>query len=410
VRRARGFSLVELLVAAAIVSMVLSLVFATFLSQQRSFTALDVVRISQEVSRDALFEIEGSLRKAGYGVDPTHALDFWYRCATQPCRDSATGPDTLVFVARNANYAWDGTTYSGNAWNITAVDDTSKQITFTSHGGETFYKGQVVLAQCSNLSGWNMGTVASTVAVATGTVSATRILLDTSGAAGDPYRQKGLSASCLATGGLFKIDRYGYSIASYPASDDTCRTPPCTEPFLVLDNGLDRTGDGIGATSNLIPIARGVEDMQVAYAYGSDPTNTWPAPDTTPTKNWVFGDYLSAACNLTTGAAGSGTQEEPSRDTAAYPPPGWPPAQGSTTTAANYNRAPANVRGIRISLTIRSRRPDSSKPAGFMGDPRLDAENRPCLVNDASLGGYRRFVVRSAVTLHNMGTSSPFVF
>jgi len=103
-KRRRGFTLLEVLVGLAISLIVIGMVTAIFLGQQRTFQSLDVNRVASEAARDAFLEIEPALRRAGFG-HPRHAFDFTnYACPARPCRDSATAPDTIVFYARNPTY------------------------------------------------------------------------------------------------------------------------------------------------------------------------------------------------------------------------------------------------------------------------------------------------------------------
>ena len=135
-RPQRGVTLIELLVGASVAIVVIGVVMATFLSQQRGMQALDLAREASNAGRDAMLSLQGTIGRAGYGVNPQFAFDFRnYSCPTwtaaAPCRDSISGPDELVFVERDPNYFWAGTPTtpiqgcdtsapcSGRAWQVT---------------------------------------------------------------------------------------------------------------------------------------------------------------------------------------------------------------------------------------------------------------------------------------------------
>ena len=96
-RAQRGFTLLELMVGATISIVVIGAVTAAFLAQNRAFVSLDLNRVAADASRDSFLEMEPSLRRAGFGLDPRYAFDFaYYACPAANCRDSITGPDCRV--------------------------------------------------------------------------------------------------------------------------------------------------------------------------------------------------------------------------------------------------------------------------------------------------------------------------
>src|SRR5574340_161405 len=130
----RGVTLIELLIALAVSSIVLVGVVAAGFAQQQAYRGGQKVREAQGGARAALLSIAKNLTPAGYGLPPPLGFDFaWYQptgaglcppeMGTCP-RDSATNDDELVFYARNPNY-WlspNGTAPPvGRAWVIQAV-------------------------------------------------------------------------------------------------------------------------------------------------------------------------------------------------------------------------------------------------------------------------------------------------
>jgi hypothetical protein len=71
------------------------------IGQYGAIQGYDQTRMANGSARDATQFLDYSLRLAGFGIDPRWGIDFSYRCAGQPCRDSTTGPDELVVVSRD---------------------------------------------------------------------------------------------------------------------------------------------------------------------------------------------------------------------------------------------------------------------------------------------------------------------
>ena len=411
---ARGFTIIEVLVGAAVALLVIGIVMGTFLTQQRSLQAMDLSREASNGARDAMFSLQQSIGRAGYGVDPTVAFDFqYYNCAAVPCRDSITAPDEMVFVERDPNYYWAGSPTSivqgcttdtsapcsGHAWPITEFTD-STHIKINATAGDTFLLGQVVLMTCPKGSQPTMGTVGATAkASSTGSLAITLV----TPVAGNPYKTNVVSGAATCFGAvygvsgaaagvsLFLVNRYRYFLTTVSG-----------DPWLMLDRGLDYNQNGTtpenGADpADYIPIARGAEDMQIAYLL-RPPPSPWTgsgaaptAPDLpTGTGDWIFGNV-------------AGTAEEPNpADTA--------PTQSTLDNdPLRYNRNPANIRGVRVRLSIRSLQRDQTVP-NFAGDSYpASIENR----NDftaITLGGFRRYQNSISVATPNMNSKDPFIF
>ena len=74
--RARGVTLVELLVAVAISGIVLAALFGVVQSQQTAYFQGHLQRAAQSSARQALSSVESRLSVAGYGLDGPLAFDF----------------------------------------------------------------------------------------------------------------------------------------------------------------------------------------------------------------------------------------------------------------------------------------------------------------------------------------------
>ena len=427
-RAPRGFTLLELMVGATISLLVIGAVTGAFLAQNRAFISLDVNRIAADAARDGFLDMEPSIRRAGFGLDPRYAFDFaYYACPGANCRDSTTGPDNLVFYARNPNYTYtvngatapDGTVcasgngcVTGNAYNVT-ITSAGGVYTVTVNlrtGAVTpLRQGQVLQFICPGAAAVTMATLATTPAPpqsGTPTLS----LVPTPGAApasNDPTKANGFGANgCFIQPGVIMVlvDRYHYLIQAYAGV-----------PWLVLDTGTDIDGSAVIDAADYIPIAPGVEDIQFAYtlninaptiAGGGAPPSPAPGkgPDA-PTAggvnagNWVVGDYFTG-----TGATATGTQEQPDATLANMP-------QYSTGLAdpLRFNVTAANIRGVRMTVNLRSLQTDQAQPASWTGD----VENRVENLNGANLqtgGRFRRFSYSATVACRDMESRSAFIF
>lgn len=403
-RSRRGFTLIELMVSMGVVVFCISLVLGLFVSQQKAFASLDLVRVATEAGRDASLDFETSLRRAGWGIDPRYAFDFKnYACATTPCRDSATAPDSIVFYSRNPNYHWDpnganGCTnakgcFTGKGWLVTAAGGGS--ITLSTRVNDVIEQGQIILLTLDNgappappgtpTPAGSAPVMATVAARMSATTTSTSVTLTTH-VANDPYQNtNGVTGSYpVTTGGTsppvyaFLVDRYAYSIATYGGS-----------PYLMLDTGLTKQVNG-SPVAEVVPVAKNVEDLQIAYVLNT-PIAGGTGPDNN--ANWIVGDT-------------SGVQEEPN-PAAQAPNPDYIGA--AVNDPSRFTLHPANVRMVRFEMVVRSYRPDPSPDASWAGDPFPAQENRGA-ASAPALGRYRRVVVSGSVATRNLESRNPFVF
>ncbi len=426
-RAPRGFTLLELMVGATVSLLVIGAVTAAFLSQNRAFVALDLNRIAADAARDAFLEMEPSIRRAGFGLDPRYAFDFaYYACPAANCRDSVTGPDNIAFYARNPVYTYtvNGATapngivctnangcVSGNAYNVT-ITNAGGVYTVTPNLGTGAFRplllGQVVQFICPGAAATTMATLSATP-VQSGAPNLS--LVPTPAAAppsNDPTLANGFAANgCFVQPGVIMVlvDRFHYLIQQYNGV-----------PWLVLDTGTDLDGSGTVDANDYMPIAQGVEDVQFAYimninapsvASGSAPPSSppgngpdAPSPAAGPNAgNWVFGDYFTG-----TGATATGTQEQPSATLASMPQYATP-----LNDPSRFINSAANVRGVRITVNLRSLQTDQTQVPTWTGDTEKRVEN----LNGSALqtgGRLRRFSFSTTVACRDMESRSAFIF
>jgi type IV pilus assembly protein PilW len=388
-----GFTVLEVMVASAISLVAVITAANALVGQYGALQSHDLKRMANGSAREATQFLESTLRLAGFGIDPRWGLDFSYHCAQQPCRDSATGPDELVVVSRDPNYRYleqgqggctdAGGCFGGDSWPIAAATTNPPSLTVTLGPGTVFEAGRVVLALCAGAQFPVMLTLSAGVAVARSS-PATNVVLQQFSA--DPslgaYNTPGGLQPCHSQPGaaLFLVDRWRFFVQTLNGT-----------PWLMLDTGRDLNGDGVlppADQDDLIPVAKNVVDMQVAYALDSCPGYAG-GPDSD--GDWMVGNT-------------KGTQEEPLLVTnpaaPTYDTPSGVPARCTTLS-------PANVRGIRVSLRLRSDRPDHSQRPGWTGDVLNNAENRTGTLN---VPAYRLFPAEVSVTLRNMASTAGFLF
>jgi type IV pilus assembly protein PilW len=386
----RGFSLVEMMVASGISIIVIGAAMLGFTAQNQSLQAMEMARAANNAARDALVQMEQALRRGGWGVDPRFAFDFQTDCmaAAPGCRDQTTGPDQLVFLARNPLYQWQelgsggcatpgGCYLSGYAAPVNSLAGTTLNVTFPATPASfNLHEGQLFLATCLNGQSATLLTLDAAQTVTGG--AATN--LTPNAAASVPYNDTASLAACHGQAGaaVFLVDRSRFRVHTFAGG---------TNPWLVLDPMMDANDDGAYDEGDYVPIAKNVEDMQVAYM--QKPSTVAPGSATDSDADWIIGN---------TGA----TAEEP--DPALSAPNYSDPA----TDADRFNMHPANIRAVRITLVVRSDRTDSSQSSAWTGDSIPGSENRSG--TPVAGGRFRRYVSTTEVTLRNMASSSPFVF
>ncbi|HET9551915.1 MAG TPA: prepilin-type N-terminal cleavage/methylation domain-containing protein [Anaeromyxobacteraceae bacterium] len=419
-RTARGFTLLELLVAMAISAIVLTSVVLVGNSQVRAYAQGARQRVAQAQGRGALLYLEEQVARAGFGVEPAFAFDF-NRYLGGPCpaemapctaRDSVGNSDELVFYARNPSY-WvpgDGNAAdpSGNAWPITATSATS--VTVRARKGDVFRMGQVVLEVCRGATFYAYATVAKNLQVA----AAGSVDVELQPAvATDPFNRPDLAvppatgASCFSGGlaRLFLIDRFRFHVRPETVDGNVI-------PYLVLDQGVDRNLDGAVNADDELLVAEGVESLQVGYvmANSSLPTPVLGSANAIKPAVAPDGDIRYAPAT----AGSSTTPDEltltafpgaaPAFGESVYAPSSWVGLTvGPPPSPQRLTDHQANIVGVRIALVTRSAATDLQSPGDTFRP--LNQTSDPAWVTARQIDGrdgYQRALFTSTVLLPDM--------
>lgn len=275
-QRQAGFTLLEVIIAAAISMIIVLAVSYIVVSQQKSFGANESLRSMDENLRVASQTLEQAIRGAGVGMDPNLAVDFqYYNCdtapaaaktanctATNPVREGgASAPDELVVYGRDMNYALDiyHSVMKGHVWKVSFSGSDPSTINLTGPAAYNMEAGQILLIVCAGASTTyayeTVSANASLTANAAGAVSLTTT--DTT----NPFKQRTALGSydCFSSNSYaYLINRKHFYVGTYSG-----------HPYLMMDTGLANTGT--------VPIASDIEDFQVSYQFAQ-----WPGPEAAP--------------------------------------------------------------------------------------------------------------------------------
>jgi type IV pilus assembly protein PilW len=424
----RGFTLVELVIAMAVTVIVLAAAMTVVRAQQKAYHDGEKLRGAQGSGRRALVAIEEALPRAGYGVDASLALDLapWYTgfCPDEmqesgACpRDSTSNSDELVFYARDPRY-WvdpaDNTVApAGHAWRVTSVDDSMLHLVVKP--GDVFRAGQIFQLVCPDAK-FTYVTAAETRPP--GTADIPLVEKDTNDPSSPFRRQDVATASGACFGGgtarAFLIDRYRFHVRPFPVGGAAGATE--YDPFLMLDQGVDRNLDGVVDQADEQVIAEGIELLQVSYVFNS--------ASGIPTA----GETASTAITFKAAAPSAATAAADTITTTLFP--GGAPQPGQSVYAASsfdgYTFGPppdpvrltndqANIQAVHVAVLARSATPDRQGAVGMNpGFTLLNLNALPAWITGyaAARGGadgYQRVVLDATVNLPNMANRAMTYF
>ena len=399
--RSRGFSLVELMIALVVSTVVIAGALSLLTSQQRTFQRSAADRAVQETARMALEELTSNLRLAGYGIDPAFAFDFGpiaavpqdrlpagqvasvagYACATPvACRDSPAGPpDEIVFHYRDPAF-----------FRALAAAPTTTGLSIDGPLPAGLRQGQILQVMCfSGRMLWAYVTVGADVPATTSTATVSVPLAASSGNTFG-LQNAVLADSCFqtvappgsppatvaASAKVYKVERFRYFVQTYdPAGNVVPWGTAGARPYLMLDQGL-RDASGAPILQMVTP---DVEDLQLSYIFPRAPAGQQTAGDAVGTP-----------------LANSAT----SIDLGATPPPYADPAGAVTRTT----HSPANILAVRVEVVVRN--PDPDIRLSSDQDRTLPAAaNRDTLLGPA---GYRRASFETTEATPNLDVRAPY--
>ena len=235
----RGFTLIELMIAMALLAIITSQLFLVFASQKKAYVTNERILDVQEDARLVVELLAGETRMAGYMV-PHHAgiasIDGTLTSTSTPDTLCVSDPSVLDNnVVQNADDRFDG----AQVQNLTTTRITltaAADLDIDGIGGNDFQVGQGVILGDNENSHCARITAVNTVAL---TIDFTPSL----GANSNP------AAAAFSVGGL------GSTVAV---------------PAVIYEIGTSATGGGIGLTRNSMLISDEVEDLQVEYGFDAN--------------------------------------------------------------------------------------------------------------------------------------------
>jgi type IV pilus assembly protein PilW len=385
-RRARGFTLIELMVGAVISIITLGAIAASFAAVQGTYQAEVRIKSSVEGARSALGYLEHMVTLAGYGIDPRYAISTTTPTGGLKNNETlvafAAGPpvipqvatDDLLFRYRDLTFMLRG---RANATTVT-LDPT-----YNTQVGVPLRAGQLLQLSCPGASQYVGIRVASNVAATSNTIPLG------SGATNFAYFSKDatpLTPSACLTNNTDLL--YVTLVHEERVRIKMLGTAPNRRPYLVV---FHNANDDVGTGTNYDPIAADVESFQVTYMMNRPPVG-FPAPvPTAPdpgNTNWIFGDFPADGLPVTPANTANGTL--PGYDTAYMDP-------------LRFNNQSANVRAVRVTVVVRSNGTDPRRRTAFPPEPIEDF-----VPTSVAADGYYRTRATSIIRIPNMMTRSAF--
>lgn len=446
----RGFTLLELLVGAAVGALVLVGISLTFISQARQYQAHASRRGLQANARQALSFMERRLRDAGYGVNADRAI-IPYDSFNAAANASQPGyPDAFIVHWRDPRFRLEATAVTPSQITLPNVDELKTDLRM----------GTILLVICSPTQGTNPSdriinskpphafvTVGQFVPAHQTTIPLDQT--DPSTAPNSPLAMPGrlfheqgtqLNDACF-TGAVkpsvVMINRAAFYVAMFDEGQGT-RTP-----YLMMHSGQDlpdgnnAAGDGVINAADAVPVAAGIEQLQVSYVLATNsvdnPAET-PPGDYTPIVRGVEDDMDAAHFGEAWEAIVTPDFGRLPRNWFLNPYTQWPYTLYDPSTNALQLRQltdhPANIRQVRVTLISRSTVPDNQIPGddlmlkpdgtaypdgpalpGGLGRAWRHLENlgTPAAGFRPAGGGFYRFILRQSITPKNMEVNRQFV-
>jgi len=276
--RSRGFTLLELLVGAAVGAVVLAGISLTFISQARQYQIHASRRGVQANARQALAFMGRHLRAAGYGVNPDRAILSWDSYDAANNQYAPGFPDAFAVHFRDELFRRRAAAVAANQIVLRASEPL--------RAGQELRRGQILLVICERDPGMPDLSVDE---------NPPHVFVTVGGYVGEgqtviPLDQNPVTAvedrPTLRPGRLFHeqdtpgfthpcfsrqpphvlmVHRAAFYVAMFPTPGGD------RKPYLMLHQGLDMPsasnpqGDGVINANDAVPVAEGIEQLQVAY-------------------------------------------------------------------------------------------------------------------------------------------------
>jgi type IV pilus assembly protein PilW len=373
--RSRGFTLVELLVGAAVGAVVLAGISMTFISQARQYQVHASRRGVQANARQALAFMGRHLRTAGYGVNPDRAIISWdsYDAATN---QQAPGfPDAFAVHFRDQLFRRQAAAVASNQITLPAATPLGPE--------QELRRGQILLVICDRAPNVpdisvdeNPPHVFVTVGAYVGPGSNV-IPLDQNPVAANedrPTRRPGRMFHEQNAPGFIHpcfnrvpphvllVHRAAFYVAMFTNPLNGER-----RPYLMMHQGLDMPsasnpeGDGVIDENDAVPVAEGIEQLQVAYILDTNIRD----PDQTPLILGVNGpmglDHFGETWE----------QIDPTLPSGWFFNVGFGAVDPLVMADRRLSDHPANIRQVRMTVVARS----SVRDPQYAGDDLLTRPN-----------------------------------
>jgi type IV pilus assembly protein PilW len=369
----RGFTLIELLVGAVTTTIILTAVAVTVMGVQASYQTESRIKVAVEGLRTATNFIEQRMRMAGYGVDPRIAFDF----GTTVLPSNLKANHSIVLGAGIPNAVTDDLAfrYRDAAWMRRGryAGAGGIQLEPGSKFGMNFPKNQRFIVSCRGGESY-LVLKAGAGGVLKDATQAANVTVDTA------LSSVSADDACLGKSG----EQAPFVLLLHEVRIRVMNLDG--RPFLMAFQSLDELD-----LSTAVPLAADVESFQVAYIMNRPPpTGTHSklaAVDATSVgPNWVLGDVGSVDADRfpNVNASPAPTYKTPYED------------------AARYNKHPANIRAVRVSIGLRS---TNREPNGRRSFERVNLEDS---VEAAKADGFYRTNTTTTVRVPNLMSRSAF--
>ncbi|MCP3138955.1 PilW family protein [Pyxidicoccus xibeiensis] len=364
--RSAGFTLLEVLIGTTISSVVLLAVAATVIGVNSVFQGNSLSKQTVEGSRVGMDYLKRTLRLAGYGLDPALAFDFNTAGLPGNAKDNFVQDltpwgtvitDDLAFRYRDPMYLRRGHVSGSGPYTLNLEAGTSF--------GQGFRLGQTLLLACPGGLEYFLGRLNADALATANTAALTAV------------PESPALPACLTN-----ADRPAFVLLVH---EKRLRVESFGgRPYLVVRHGW-------AADSDFDPLVANVESFQVAYQMNRPPASSTccvgqAAPDATEGTgtSWLLGDE-DVALLPNTGPT------RPTYDT-------------QYDAVERYTAHPANIRAVRVGLTVRSSRQQPSQARELEPPPRLLNAPAP-----AGTDAFFRSTVETSIRVPNMTSRTFFI-